>query len=162
MRKPIVSIGSEYQTDDLDLENEKIIVDYGEITLEEGKYYDAELYKIDRILVKSQNGIQNSELIFTFKVVEDESEHILEATYTNDSEEIISKLVLEVKLKDTGEIIEMKCNEPVGVGETSIIFKGKAPASGNIEDVEVLKYKLSLRSGTYMEYDTELNQYNWS
>ena len=26
MRKPIVSIGSEYQTDDLDLENEKIIV----------------------------------------------------------------------------------------------------------------------------------------
>ena len=66
MRKPIVSIGSEYQTDDLDLENEKIIVDYGEITLEEGKYYDAELYKIDRILVKSQNGIQNSELIFTY------------------------------------------------------------------------------------------------
>ncbi len=39
MRKPIVSIGSEYQTDDLDLENEKIIVDYGEITLDEGKYF---------------------------------------------------------------------------------------------------------------------------
>ena len=52
--------------------------------------------------------------------------------------------------------------EAVGGGETSTIFKGKAPASGNIEDVEVLKYKLSLRSGTYMEYDTELKQYNWS
>lgn len=98
----------------------------------------------------------------SLNIVNENNENILEATYTNDSEEIISKLVLEVKLKDTGEIIEMKCNEPVGVGETSIIFKGKAPASGNIEDVEVLKYKLSLRSGTYMEYDTELKQYNWS
>lgn len=98
----------------------------------------------------------------SLNIVNENNENILEATYTNDSEEIISKLVLEVKLKDTGEIIEMKCNEPVGVGETSTIFKGKAPASGNIEDVEVLKYKLSLRSGTYMEYDTELKQYNWS
>ena len=91
MRKPIVYIGSEYETDDLDLENEKIIVDYGEVKLEEGKYYDAELYKIDRILVKSQNGIQNSELIFTFKVVEDESEHILEATYTCNGDKPIVK-----------------------------------------------------------------------
>ena len=98
----------------------------------------------------------------SLNIVNENNSNILEATYTNDSEEIISRLVLEVKLKDTGEIIEMKCNEPVGVGETSIIFKGKAPASGKIEDVEVLKYKLSLRSGTYMEYDTELNQYNWS
>lgn len=98
----------------------------------------------------------------SLNIVNENNENILEATYTNDSEEIISRLVLEVKLKDTGEIIEMKCNEAVGVGETSTIFKGKAPASGNIEDVEVLKYKLSLRSGTYMEYDTELKQYNWS
>ena len=98
----------------------------------------------------------------SLNIVNENNKNILEATYTNDSEEIISKLVLEVKLKDTGEIIEMKCNEAVGAGETSTIFKGKAPASGKIEDVEVLKYKLSLRSGTYMEYDTELNQYNWS
>lgn len=98
----------------------------------------------------------------SLNIVNENNSNILEATYTNDSEEIISRLVLEVKLKDTGEIIEMKCNEAVGAGETSTIFKGKAPASGNIEDVEVLKYKLSLRSGTYMEYDTELKQYNWS
>lgn len=98
----------------------------------------------------------------SLNIVNQNNSNILEATYTNDSEEIISRLVLEVKLKDTGEIIEMKCNEAVGAGETSTIFKGKAPASGKIEDVEVLKYKLSLRSGTYMEYDTELNQYNWS
>ena len=91
MRRSITYIGSEYQTDDLDLENEKIIVDYGEVKLEEGRYYDAELYKIDRILVKSQNSIQNSELIFTFKVIEDESEHILEATYTCNGDKPIVK-----------------------------------------------------------------------
>ena len=91
MRRSITYIGSEYQTDDLDLENEKIIVDYGEVKLEEGRYYDAELYKIDRILVKSKNSIQNSELIFTFKVIEDESEHILEATYTCNGDKPIVK-----------------------------------------------------------------------
>lgn len=91
MRKPIVYIGSEYQTDDLDLENEKIIVDYGEVKLEEGRYYDAELYKIDRILVKSPNSLQNSELIFTFKVIEDESDSILEATYTCNGDKPIVK-----------------------------------------------------------------------
>ena len=91
MRKSITYIGSEYQTDDLDLENEKIIIDYGEITLEEGRYYDAELYKIDRILMKSQNSLQNSELIFTFKVIEDESESILEATYTCNGDKPIVK-----------------------------------------------------------------------
>lgn len=91
MRKSIVYIGSEYETDDLDLENEKIIVDYGEVKLEEGRYYDAELYKIDRILMKSQNSLQNSELIFTFKVIEDESESILEATYTCNGDKPIVK-----------------------------------------------------------------------
>lgn len=91
MRKPIVYIGSEYETDDLDLENEKIIVDYGEVKLEEGRYYDAELYKIDRILVKSPNSLQNSELIFTFKVIEDESDSILEATYTCNGDKPIVK-----------------------------------------------------------------------
>ena len=91
MRKSIVYIGSEYETDDLDLENEKIIVDYGEVKLEEGRYYDAELYKIDRILVKSPNSLQNSELIFTFKVIEDESESILEATYTCNGDKPIVK-----------------------------------------------------------------------
>lgn len=106
MRKSITYIGSEYQTDDLDLENEKIIVDYGEITLEEGKYYDAELYKIDRILVKSQNGIQNSELIFTFKVVQDESDSILEATYTcnGDKPIVINKKLKELFLATLGII----------------------------------------------------------
>jgi regulatory protein YycI of two-component signal transduction system YycFG len=95
-------------------------------------------------------------------IVKENGVNVLQATYTNDSEEVISKLVLEVKLKDTNEIIEMKCNDPVEVGQKSTVFKGQAPKSGKIEDVEVVKYKLSLRNGTYMEYDVELKQYNWS
>ena len=87
---------------------------------------------------------------------------LLEAKYTNSSIYDISNLVLEVKLKDTDENVELKCNEVVKVGEQSSIFTGKVPKSGKVEDVEILKYKISLSKGIYMEYDVQLNQYNWS
>ena len=97
-----------------------------------------------------------------FNIVQSESGPVLEATFTNNSKEDISRIVIEVKLKDTEEVIELKCDTTVGTGQTSPVFTGKAPNSGNVDDVEVLKYKLSLRSGTYMEYDAESKQYNWS
>ena len=97
-----------------------------------------------------------------FKIAQTESGPVLEATFTNNSKEDISRLSISVKLKDTGEVIELKCESMVEKGKTSPVFTGKAPASGKVDDVEVLKYKLSLRSGTYMEYDTQLKQYNWS
>ncbi len=87
---------------------------------------------------------------------------LLEAKYTNSSIYDISNLVLEVKLKDTDEKAELKCNELVKVGEQSGVFTGKLPKSGKVEDVEILKYKISLSKGIYMEYDVQLNQYNWS
>lgn len=98
----------------------------------------------------------------TFNIVEENKTKVLQATFKNDSEETISKITLEVKLKDTDEIIQMKYNEAVESGATSNAFTGKAPKSGKIEDVEILKYKIALRSGTYMEYDVESRQYNWS
>lgn len=97
-----------------------------------------------------------------FKIAQTEHGPVLEATFTNNSKEDISRLSISAKLKDTGEIIELKCDTMVEKGKISPVFTGKAPASGNVDDVEVLKYKLSLRSGTYMEYDTQLKQYNWS
>ena len=30
------------------------------------------------------------------------------------------------------------------------------------EDLEFLKYKVTLKNGTYMEYDQTTNTYNWS
>lgn len=98
----------------------------------------------------------------TFNIVEENETKVLKATFKNDSEEVISKITLEVKLKDTGEVIQMKYSEVVAPGATSNEFSGKAPNSGKLEDVEILKYKIALRNGTYMEYDVELRQYNWS
>lgn len=56
----------------------------------------------------------------------------------------------------------MTCNEAIAPGQTSNVFTGKVPTSGNIDDVEVLKYKISLSRGVYMEYDVKSKQYNWS
>lgn len=97
-----------------------------------------------------------------FNIVNTPEGNTLECVYRNDSTEDISRLTLQVKLKDTGEIVQLSCNEPVEAGKESVKFTGKGPASGNIADVEILKYKISTRNGVYMEYDTELNQYNWS
>ena len=97
-----------------------------------------------------------------FNIVNTAQGNVLECIYRNDSTEDISRLTLQVKLKDTGEIVQLSCNESVEAGKESVKFTGKGPGSGNIADVEILKYKISTRSGVYMEYDTELNQYNWS
>ena len=98
----------------------------------------------------------------SFNIVTKEQGPVLEATYQNNSKETISRLTIEVLLKDTGETIQMNSNETIEPGKTSNIFTGKAPASGNINDVEVLKYKISLSRGVYMEYDVKSKQYNWS
>ncbi|MCF0147161.1 MAG: hypothetical protein HUJ77_02055 [Clostridium sp.] len=98
----------------------------------------------------------------TFNIVEENKTKVLKATFKNESEETINRITLILKLKDTGETIEMKYNEAVAAGGTSNAFSGKAPKSGKLEDVEILKYKISLASGIYMEYDVELRQYNWS
>lgn len=98
----------------------------------------------------------------TFNIVEENGQKVLQVSYKNDSEETIYNLRLELKLKDTGEVIQVGFNEVVEPGNSSTVINSKAPESASTDDVEVLKYKISLRSGTYMEYDAELNQYNWS
>ena len=94
--------------------------------------------------------------------VSSETNDKLKAVITNDSEETILTFTMEILLKDTEEVIEMKCKAPIKPGEKSPEIIGKAPSSGNVDDVKILKYKISVQSGTYMEYDVKLNQYNWS
>lgn len=96
-----------------------------------------------------------------FEIIKGESNN-LKAVFTNDSQETILTFTIEVLLKDTNEVIEMKWSGAVSPGEQSSQITGKAPKSGNIDDVKILKYKISVQSGTYMEYNSELNQYNWS
>lgn len=96
-----------------------------------------------------------------FEIIKGESNN-LKAVFTNDSQETILTFTIEVLLKDTNEVIEMKWSGAVSPGEQSSQITDKAPKSGNIDDVKILKYKISVQSGTYMEYNSELNQYNWS
>ena len=89
----------------------------------------------------------------TFNIVNNGAEQTLEVNYTNNSKETITRLTLDIQLSS---------NEAIQPGQTSTLYAAKAPASGNVDDIEVLKYKISLLSGVYMEYDTKLKQYNWS
>ena len=98
----------------------------------------------------------------TFNIVNNGTALVLQANYTNNSKEIINRLTLDVLLKDTGETIQLTSNEVIQPGQTATLQGTKAPTSGKVEDVEVLKYKISLSSGVYMEYDAKLKQYNWS
>ena len=98
----------------------------------------------------------------TFNIVNNGAEQTLEVNYTNNSKETITRLTLDIQLKDTQETIQLSSNEAIQPGQTSTLYTAKAPASGNVDDIEVLKYKISLLSGVYMEYDTKLKQYNWS
>lgn len=98
----------------------------------------------------------------TFNIVNNGAEQTLEVNYTNNSKETITRLMLDIQLKDTQETIQLSSNEAIQPGQTSTLYAAKAPASGNVDDIEVLKYKISLLSGVYMEYDTKLKQYNWS
>ena len=36
------------------------------------------------------------------------------------------------------------------------------PDSRLVEDVEILKYKISIEDGVYMEYNPITSEYNWS
>ena len=82
--------------------------------------------------------------------------------YENNSSYDISNMVIEVRFKSENKVVSYELNELVKSGQISSDFYGEAPSSGNEEDLEFLKYKVTLKNGTYMEYDQTTNTYNWS
>lgn len=82
--------------------------------------------------------------------------------YENNSSHDISNMVIEVRFKSENKVVSYNCDEVVKSGQLSSEFYGEAPSSGNEEDLEFLKYKVTLKNGTYMEYDQTTNTYNWS
>lgn len=82
--------------------------------------------------------------------------------YENNSSHDISNMVIEVRFKSENKVVSYELNELVKSGQISSDFYGEAPGSGNEEDLEFLKYKVTLKNGTYMEYDQTTNTYNWS
>ena len=112
--------------------------------------------------IKNELPLKIDKIPLTFKIVNDGNTSTLQADYTNNSKETITRLTIDVKLKDTGETIQLTSNKSIQPGQTGTLQGTKAPASGKVEDAEVVKYKISLASGVYMEYDVKLKQYNWS
>ena len=74
----------------------------------------------------------------TFNIVNNGTEQTLEANYTNNSKETITRLTLEVQLKYTGETIQLSSNEEIQPGQSTTLYGAKAPASGNVDDIEIL------------------------
>ena len=82
--------------------------------------------------------------------------------YENNSSYDISNMVIEIRFKSENKVVSYELDELVKSGQISSDFYGEAPSSGNEEDLEFLKYKVTLKNGTYMEYDQTTNTYNWS
>ena len=112
--------------------------------------------------IAKQLPLKIDKIPLTFNIVNNGVTPVLQANYTNNSKETITILTLDVLLKDTGETIQLMSNEAIQPGQTDTLYGTKPLTSGKIEDVEVLKYKISLSRGVYMEYDAKLKQYNWS
>ncbi len=85
--------------------------------------------------------------------------------YTNNSDKILVGLQYEILLKDSNEKVYYDCYDTVLPGETSSNFSGFGPASGNKEDIEVLKESFVILnddlSKTHVELDWKLNEYTW-
>lgn len=71
----------------------------------------------------------------TFNIVNNGAEQTLEVNYTNNSKETITRLMLDIQLKDTQETIQLSSNEAIQPGQTSTLYAAKAPASGNVDDI---------------------------
>ena len=57
----------------------------------------------------------------TFNIVNNGAEQTLEVNYTNNSKETITRLMLDIQLKDTQETIQLSSNEAIQPGQTSTL-----------------------------------------
>lgn len=106
--------------------------------------------------------IEVDEIPIEFSVINENDENIIEMQYKNNSGYDISNLTIEVRRKDNEQVIELRCGNKVEVGKESEKFYIDAPEGITEENIEIIKYKISLTKGIYVEYDVVTNQYNWS
>ena len=87
----------------------------------------------------------------------------MEATFTNNSNYIVTGYSLTVLLKDENEKTYLSVYDTVKPGETSPKFESFAPESGEEDDMEVLEYELTIQGedGTeyFVNYDVKLDKY---
>lgn len=87
----------------------------------------------------------------------------MEATFTNNSNYIVTGYSLTILLKEENEKTYLSIYDTVKPGETSPKFETFAPESGEEDDIEVLEYELTIQGedGTeyFVNYDVKLDKY---
>ena len=71
-------------------------------------------------------------------------------------------MTLQVKYRNTDTVEDINISGLVSSGEKSKEVLIVGPDSRLVEDVEILKYKISIEDGVYMEYNPITSEYNWS
>lgn len=89
----------------------------------------------------------------------------VEATLTNNSKLPIKYCQVTILNKDVNEKSYLTFTDTIMPGETSAKTDTFGPSTGNIDDVEILKYQMTLvgedGEDIFLEYDTKLKQYEW-
>jgi hypothetical protein len=88
----------------------------------------------------------------------------MDATYTNNSNRNVVGFQVTILIKDRNEKTYLSTHDTVLPGQTSPKFNSFGPKSLNMNDVEILKYQITIAnqdgSKTYINYDNKLKQYN--
>jgi hypothetical protein len=89
----------------------------------------------------------------------------IDATYTNNSNKNIVGYNVTVLLKDSNKTTYLMTYNTVLPGETSPKFNSFGPQTKNKEDIQILKYEITIANSdgtkTNLEYDNKLKQYKW-
>lgn len=89
----------------------------------------------------------------------------MQATFTNNSKYAITGFNVTILLKDENEKTYLSNYDTVLSGETSSKFESFGPSTGNLDDVEYLKYEITLTDDNgkdiYLDYDVKLKTYEW-
>ncbi len=87
----------------------------------------------------------------------------MEATFTNNSDYVVTEYSLIILLKDENDKTYLTSYDTVLPGEVSPKFDSFGPKSGKKEDIEVLTYDLTIQDENgieyYIYYDVKLDKY---
>lgn len=98
----------------------------------------------------------------SYKIEEVDGKKVLKVSYTNNSTEAIMAFSVDLKLKSDQEPVNVKFSQLLQTGETSSAMEVNISDDIKVEDIQAVKYMISLQKGVYMEYDATTRQYNWS
>lgn len=91
--------------------------------------------------------------------------HYIDVTLTNNTKLSIKYCNITIFNKDTGEETYLTFAKTIKPGETSEKASTFAPKSGKLDDVEILRYNMTLEGENgeeiSLKYDTRLKQYQW-